>query len=74
MQANAMRACSLIAERSLFYLKILPASGKKVYFQFPECSYILCNDIASEWKESLLSISRAQLYLMQRYCKKSDFT
>lgn len=74
MQANAMRACSLIAERSLFYLKILPASGKKVYFLFPERSYILCNDIASEWKESLLSISRAQLYLMQRYCKKSDFT
>ena len=55
MQANAMRACSLIAERSLFYLKILPARGKKVYFLFPECSYILCNDIASEWKESLLS-------------------
>ena len=53
---------------------ILPASGKKVYFQFPECSYILCNDIASEWKESLLSISRVQLYHMQRYCKKSDFT
>lgn len=74
MQANAMRACSLIAERSLFYLKILPASGKKVHFQFPERSYILCNDIASEWKESLLSISRAQLYHMQRYCKKSDFT
>lgn len=46
MQANAMRACSLIAERSLFYLKILPASGKKVYFLFPECSYIICKDTA----------------------------
>ena len=46
MQANAMRACSLIAERSLFYLKILPASGKKVYFQFPERSYIICKDTA----------------------------
>lgn len=46
MQANAMRACSLIAERSLFYLKILPASGKKVYFLFPERSYIICKDTA----------------------------
>ena len=38
MQANAMRACSLIAERSLFYLKILPASGKKIYFHFPSAA------------------------------------
>ena len=49
--------------------KDMPASAKKVYFQFAECSYILCKDIAKERKESLLSICRVQLYLMQRYCK-----
>ena len=36
---------------AISYAMILPASGKKVYFQFPERSYILCNDIASERKE-----------------------
>ena len=46
--------------------KMQPASAKKVYFQFAERSYILCKGIASECKESLLSVCRAQLYLMQR--------
>ena len=33
-----MRACSLIAECSLAYAKIMQTSGKKACFQFPECS------------------------------------
>lgn len=47
-------------------VKILQTSVKKANFQFVECSYILCKDIASEHKESKLSICQAQLYLMQR--------
>ena len=31
-----------------------------------EPKLIICNDIANEWKESLLFISRVQLYHMQR--------
>ena len=38
----------------------------------PECRYILCKDIANEWKESLLLISRVPLYLMQRYCQRVE--
>ncbi len=57
---------------AISYAKILQKSAKKVYFQFAECSYILCKDIAKERKESLLSICRVQLYLMQRYCKRAQ--
>ena len=35
-------------------------------------SYILCKDIANEDKESLFSICRVQLYLMQRYCQRGQ--
>ncbi|PIK19754.1 hypothetical protein CTI18_12865 [Prevotella intermedia] len=31
---------------AISYAKVLPASAKKVYFQFAECSYILCKDTA----------------------------
>ena len=31
---------------AISYAMILPASGKKVYFLFPERSYILCKDTA----------------------------
>ena len=31
---------------AISYAMILPASGKKVYFLFPECSYIICKDTA----------------------------
>lgn len=42
------------------------ASERKVsLLWFPERSYVLCRDIANEWKESLLLVSRVQLYLMQ---------
>ena len=52
---------------AIVYAKMLPTSAKKACFQFAECSYILCKAIANECKESLLSICRVQLYLMQRY-------
>ena len=38
VQESAMRACSLIAERSLSYAKTMQTSGKKARFCFPECS------------------------------------
>ena len=53
--------------RAISYAKLLPTSAEKACFQFAECSYILCKAIANECKESLLSICRVQLYLMQRY-------
>ena len=53
--------------RAISYAKMLPTSAKKACFQFAECSYILCKAIANECRESLLSICRVQLYLMQRY-------
>ena len=52
---------------AIVYAKMLPTSAKKACFQFAECSYILCKDVANECRESLLSICRVQLYLMQRY-------
>ena len=52
---------------AISYAKLLPTSAEKACFQFAECSYILCKDVANECKESLLSICRVQLYLMQRY-------
>ena len=52
---------------AISYAKLLPTSAEKACFQFAECSYILCKAIANECKESLLSICRVQLYLMQRY-------
>ena len=51
---------------AISYAKVLQTSGKKTCFQFPECSYILCKGIANERKENLFSVSRVQLYLMQR--------
>lgn len=38
VQESAMRACSLIAERSLSYAKTMQMSGKNARFCFPECS------------------------------------
>ena len=52
---------------AIVYAKMLPTSAEKACFQFAECSYILCKAIANECRESLLSICRVQLYLMQRY-------
>ena len=52
---------------AIIYAKMLLTSAEKACFQFAECSYILCKAIANECKESLLSICRVQLYLMQRY-------
>ena len=52
---------------AIVYAKMLLTSAEKACFQFAECSYILCKAIANECKESLLSICRVQLYLMQRY-------
>ena len=52
---------------AIVYAKMLPTSAEKACFQFAKCSYILCKDVANECKESLLSICRVQLYLMQRY-------
>ena len=52
---------------AISYAKMLPTSAEKACFQFAECSYILCKAIANECRESLLSICRVQLYLMQRY-------
>ena len=52
---------------AISYAKLLPTSAEKACFQFVECSYILCKDVANECRESLLSICRVQLYLMQRY-------
>ena len=52
---------------AIVYAKMLPTSAEKARFQFAECSYILCKAIANECRESLLSICRVQLYLMQRY-------
>ncbi|ATV52224.1 hypothetical protein CTM50_03675 [Prevotella intermedia] len=31
---------------AISYAKVVPASAKKVYFQFAECSYILCKGSA----------------------------
>ena len=52
---------------AIIYAKMLLTSAEKACFQFAECSYILCKAIANECRESLLSICRVQLYLMQRY-------
>ena len=52
---------------AISYAKLLLTSAEKACFQFAECSYILCKAIANECRESLLSICRVQLYLMQRY-------
>ena len=52
---------------AIVYAKMLLTSAEKACFQFAECSYILCKAIANECRESLLSICRVQLYLMQRY-------
>ena len=64
-----LRSIQLSYGANKLIAKMQPTSAKKVYFQFAECSYILCKGIASECKESLLSVCRAQLYLMQRYSK-----
>ena len=64
-----LRSIQLSYGANKLVAKMQPASAKKVYFQFAERSYILCKGSASECKESLLSICRVQLYLMQRYCK-----
>ena len=65
-----MRACSLIAECSLAYAKIMQGEcnskvGKLSFHNFDtaEPKLILCKDNANERKESLLSISRVQLIL-----------
>ena len=70
MQTSAMRACSLIAECSLAYAKIMQGEcnskvGKLSFHNFDtaEPKLILCKDNANERKESLLSISRVQLIL-----------
>ena len=34
--------------------------------------FMLFKDIASERKQSLLLVSRVQLYLMQRYCQRAE--
>ena len=83
-----MRACSLIAECSLAYAKIMQGEcnskvGKLSFHNFDtaEPKLILCKDNANERKESLLSISRVQLILCkdnisdlhsQKYESKND--
>ena len=52
----------------LSYAKITQTRGKKVYFQFPECSFILCKDNANWRKENLFSVFQMLLILTQRYC------
>ena len=47
-------------------------SGNRTCSWFPECRYILCKDVANERKENLFLISRVQLYLMQRCCKRAE--
>ena len=71
-----MRACSQIPECSISYTKILQgeSNGKEGKRSFTgldtaEPKHILYKDIANERKESLLSISRVQHILIQRYCK-----
>ncbi|KGF49580.1 hypothetical protein HMPREF0654_04790 [Prevotella disiens DNF00882] len=49
---------------AISYAKILQKSAKKVYFQFAECSYILCKDIANLKKEKYFCILN-DLYTIQ---------
>ena len=69
-----MRACFQFPECSISYTKILQGEsngkeGKRCFtaLDTAEPKHILYKDIANERKESLLSISRVQHILIQRY-------
>ena len=73
LQTSGKRACSFFPSAAISYEMIMQGEcngkvEKQSFYNFDtaEPKLILCNDIANEWKESLLFIYRVQLYHMQR--------
>ena len=53
----------MLPSRILYYAKMLQTSGVKACFHIPECSYILCKDVANERNESCFHIPECSYIL-----------